>query len=112
MLAEFLEAARERGRLFRVALYSDTSQPELVVRAIREGAIDHLRWPFAADLLDGALQRLADWGERRHKSAAMRVEARSLVGQLTPPEHDVLKSMLNGNSNKQIAAERSSARSW
>jgi two-component system, LuxR family, response regulator FixJ len=107
VLAEFLEAARERGRYFPVALYSDTPQPELVVRAMREGAIDYLHWPFAAALLEAALQRLADEGERRRKSEAMRAEARSLVGQLTPREHDVLVSMLNGNSNKQIAAELS-----
>ena len=99
------DGARARARYYPVALYNDAPQPELVVRAMRDGAIDYLQWPFADDLVEATLQRLAQEGERRRKSHAMQAEARSLVKQLTPREHDVLVSMLNGNSNKQIAAE-------
>lgn len=105
VLEEVLEGARARGRYYPVAIYSDTPQPELVVRAMREGAIDYLQWPFTDELVEVALQRLAQEGERRRQSQAMQAEARSLVKQLTPREHDVLVSMLSGNSNKQIAAQ-------
>ncbi|QYU69634.1 LuxR C-terminal-related transcriptional regulator [Leptolyngbya sp. 15MV] len=104
-LDDFLRAARERGRYYPVSMYSDAPRPELVVRAMREGAIDYLCWPFAANLLESALRRLAEEGERRHRTQAIRAEAKSLVGQLTQRERDVLVSLLNGNSNKQIAAE-------
>ncbi len=104
-LDDFFRAARERGRYYPVSMYSDAPQPELVVRAMRDGAIDYLRWPFAADLLEGALLRLAEEGERRHRTQAVRAEAKSLVEQLTQRERDVLVSLLCGNSNKQIAAE-------
>jgi len=105
VLDELVRGARRMGSYYPVALYSDAPRPELVVRAMREGAIDYLHYPFDANLLETALTRLAEEGGRRRKGQAMQAEARSLVKQLTPREHDVLVSMLNGNSNKQIAAQ-------
>lgn len=107
VLADFQKMAVAKSRYYPVAVYCDAPQPALVVRAMRAGAIDYLHWPFASDLLDAAIALLAEEGERRRKSQVMRAEARNLVGQLTPREHDVLISLINGNSNKQIAAELS-----
>ena len=106
-LADFQRMAVAKGRYYPAVVYCDAPQPEHVVRAMRAGAIDYLQWPFGGELLDRALAHLAEEGERRRKSQVMRAEARNLVGQLTPREHDVLISLINGNSNKQIAAELS-----
>lgn len=104
-LGDFLAALRGRGRYYPLSLYSDAPQPDMVVRAMREGALDYLRWPFEPDLLDDALRRLGDEGDRRRKVEVARARAHASVEQLTGRERDVLISLLHGNSNKQIAAE-------
>ncbi|WP_374408709.1 response regulator transcription factor [Pelagerythrobacter sp.] len=104
-LAALLVQLRARGRYYPVSMYSAAPQAERVVRAMREGAIDYLGWPFNDALLAEALTRLREEGDRRGKVEQAKAEAKASVGQLTGREHDVLVSLLHGNSNKQIAAE-------
>ena len=104
-LSQLLEGVRARGRYYPVSVYSNAPRPECVVRAMREGAIDYLAWPFDAALLAGSLARLGEEGDRRRKVELAKAEAKASVGQLTGREHDVLVSLLHGNSTKQIAAE-------
>lgn len=103
--SELLASLRGKGRYYPVSIYCDAPQPEQVVRAMREGALDYLRWPFEPALLDETLRRLGEEGDRRRQVELARAQAKASVGQLTGREHDVLVSLLNGNSNKQIAAE-------
>lgn len=104
-LADFLAALRGKGRYYPLSLYSDAPRPDMVVRAMREGALDYLCWPFDPDLLDDALRRFGMEGDRRRKVEVARAQAHASVQQLTGRERDVLVSLLHGNSNKQIAAE-------
>lgn len=103
--SQFLATLRAKGRYYPVAIYCDAPEPEQVVRAMREGALDYLRWPFEPALLDETLRRLGEEGDRRRQIELARARAKASVDQLTGREHDVLVSLLNGNSNKQIAAE-------
>lgn len=103
--SQFLASLRAKGRYYPVAIYCDAPEPEQVVRAMREGALDYLRWPFEPALLDETLRRLGEEGDRRRQIELARARAKASVDQLTGREHDVLVSLLNGNSNKQIAAE-------
>ena len=43
VLADFQRSAANKGRYYPVAVYAEAPQPELVVRAMRAGAIDYLR---------------------------------------------------------------------
>lgn len=104
-LSDFLASVRGKGQYYPVSIYREAPQAEQVVRAMRDGALDYLRWPFEPDLLDDALRRLVEEGDRRRKVELARARAKASVEQLTGREHDVLVSLLNGNSNKQIAAE-------
>lgn len=104
-LAEFLTILRLRGHYFPVAVYSDEPSPDQVVRAMHDGALDYLAWPFEPDLLSKALTCLSEEGDRRRKLELVKANARTSVDQLTGRERDVLVSLVNGNSNKQIAAE-------
>ncbi|MGV2497337.1 response regulator transcription factor [Pelagerythrobacter aerophilus] len=104
-LSYFLDNLRGKGRYYPISIYCEAPEPEQVVHAMREGALDYLRWPFEPALLDDALRRLAEEGHRRRKIELARARAKASVEQLTGREHDVLVSLLNGNSNKQIAAE-------
>jgi FixJ family two-component response regulator len=75
------------------------------VRAMKEGAVDFLTKPVdSADLLrsiEEALRR-----ERQMRAArAEEEETGRKLATLTPREHEVLKHVISGRLNKQIAAE-------
>lgn len=75
------------------------------VRAMKAGAIEFLTKPFRdQDLLDAihqAIQR--DWNTRRQQ--AEMVELRRLYESLTPREREVMKLVVTGLLNKQVAAK-------
>jgi FixJ family two-component response regulator len=75
------------------------------VKAMKKGAVDFLVKPFDdRDLLDAiavALRRDKEARDRRAKTGAIRVR----VETLTPRERDVMRLVVLGRLNKQIAAE-------
>ncbi len=101
----FLAAIRRNGRYYPVSIYSENPRPDGVARAMRQGAVDYLVWPFDADLLDGALGHLEEAGDKLRRIELAKGQARTAVERLTGREHEVLVSLVNGNSNKQIAAD-------
>lgn len=104
-LEEFFGLVRQQGRFYPVSVYSQAPAPQQIVRAIRNGAIDYLQWPFEPNLLDLTLQRLVEEGDRLSKVEQERGRARAKVATLTRRETDVLVSLLGGNSNKEVAEE-------
>ena len=101
-LMELLEGT---GRRLPVAMYSDEPSPEKIVNAMLEGALDYLQFPFEPKLLDTAVARLSSDGERRAEQDRRRAHAKAAVEELSARELEVLASMVQGNSNKEIAQE-------
>ena len=99
-LMELLEGT---GRRLPVAMYSDEPSPEKIVNAMLEGALDYLQFPFEPKLLDTAVARLSSEGERRAEQDRRRAHAKAAVEELSARELEVLASMVQGNSNKEIA---------
>jgi two-component system response regulator FixJ len=75
----------------------------LAVRAMKEGAIDFIEKPFAADAIlagvEAALARLATTGE----DDPMAATAAARLAALSPREREVLQGLLAGLPNKSIA---------
>jgi FixJ family two-component response regulator len=73
------------------------------VQAMKEGAVDFLPKPFEAedllDAVDRALER--DVTERGRRRRTKEAEAR--LADLTPREHEVMRHVIAGLLNKQIA---------
>jgi FixJ family two-component response regulator len=88
-----------------VTFYSSEPAPERIVQAMQLGAWDYLKWPFDAKLLDSSLRTLAAVGDRLIGEHRRRLEARAKVERLTARERDVLKLMVQGHANKNIAME-------
>lgn len=76
----------------------------VAVRAMKLGAIDFIEKPFSEEALLGCFGRAFDLLDEREASGRKRRAARDRVGQLTARETDVLRGLLAGESNKQLAA--------
>ncbi|MCM0018481.1 MAG: response regulator [Tagaea sp.] len=76
----------------------------LAVRAMRSGAFEFLEKPVAPGLLLEVVARAASDAEAKENEAAAEAETRARLATLTDRERDVLVPMLEGSTNKSIAA--------
>lgn len=104
-LPELIEMLDATGTRLPVAMYSNEPSPEKIVKAMLEGALDYLKWPFEAELLDGAVERLRAEGQRRAEQDRRRARSRALVEALSPRELEVLSLVVQGHANKEIAED-------
>ncbi|HET7315382.1 response regulator transcription factor [Salinisphaera sp.] len=94
-----------------VVMMSAYGDIEHAVEAMRLGAVDFLEKPFDPDYLLAQLHELSqasDTNERLQREARQRA---ALIDTLTPREKQVLSGIVDGQANKQVAADlRISAR--
>ena len=75
------------------------------VRAMKAGAVEFLTKPFHDQELLDAIHGAIDRDRARRKEAALADELRLRYGQLTEREREVMKLVVAGRANKQIAAD-------
>ena len=99
-----VELLAERGIHLPVVLLSPSAEPAQVVQAIRSGAINFLKKPCTDEHLADAVGEaiLVDLAQRRENAQRTRIEKRLL--HLTAPERQVLEMLVEGRTNRQIAA--------
>jgi RNA polymerase sigma factor (sigma-70 family) len=102
---ELIEVLEATGRNLPIALYSEQPSPDKIVKAMLDGALDYLQWPFDPRLLDKTIVRLSSEGQRRAEQDRRRAQARAAVEELSTRELEVLVWMVQGRSNKEIAQE-------
>jgi FixJ family two-component response regulator len=73
-------------------------------RAMKNGAVDFLTKPFDDEELILAVKRALERAEEQLRRRAERQEARRRIEKLTPREFEVLRFVVIGLLNKQIAA--------
>jgi FixJ family two-component response regulator len=101
---ELQRALAESGRVEQLIFITGGATVPTCVQAMKAGAIDYLPKPFRdEDLLSAVEQALVRASEQLIKSS-QRKEVRARVATLTPREFDVLKLVIGGMLNKQIAA--------
>jgi FixJ family two-component response regulator len=77
----------------------------MCVRAMKEGAVEFLTKPFRdQDLLD-AIQQALNSDRTAREQRAKTVELRRRYESLTPREREVMRLVVRGSLNKQIASE-------
>lgn len=79
----------------------------MVVRAMKAGALNFLEKPCRDQQLWESIQEALKWDSQHRQSLALRSKARDRLQRLTSGEHDVLRQLIDGKSNKTIAAELS-----
>jgi FixJ family two-component response regulator len=75
------------------------------VRAMKSGAVDFLEKPFRAPDLLACVQRGLARSQQNREERATRAEVERRFATLTARERDVLRLVVTGMLNKQIAAE-------
>ncbi len=103
-LRVFERLAAGRIHLPVVAL-SDCGDVAFVVQALKAGAVDYLQKPCGEAELERALREALQWDSEHRRDIALALKVRHRMDQLTPAEHEVLQRLIEGLSNREVAAE-------
>ena len=102
---ELQQALAERGLGEQVIFITGGASLPTCVQAMKGGAVDYLSKPFRDEDLLCALEQALSRSSEQWLQLAQRKEARERVATLTPREFDVLKLVISGMLNKQIASQ-------
>ncbi len=77
----------------------------MVVRAMKAGAVNFLEKPCRDQQLWEAIQEGLRWDAVHHQQVLLQTKLSHRLQRLTAGEHQVLQRLIDGKSNKTIAAE-------
>lgn len=100
--ARLVARMAEAGEWFPVIAFAQEPQPEQVVQAILDGAIDYIAWPFDADKLADVIDRAHARAESMGNAKLREAMARARIEKLTNREREVLDGVASGLSNRLI----------
>src|SRR5262245_62018265 len=99
-----LQAALCKGEFERsIVFISGTTDAPTIVDAMKAGAIDFLIKPVDGNALLGALSTAVERQAKLHQKQVELADIRHRLAQLTPREAEVLRHVIAGRLNKQIA---------
>jgi FixJ family two-component response regulator len=99
------EALEKRGACEQIVFLTGHGNVPTATQAMKKGAVDFLTKPFDDEELILAVKRALERAEEQLRRRRERREARGRIGKLTPREFEVLRFVVMGLLNKQIAAE-------
>jgi FixJ family two-component response regulator len=102
---ELQEALAERGRAEQVIFITGGASVPTCAQAMKAGAVDYLPKPFRDEDLLSAVKRALERSSEQWLQRSQRKEVRDRLATLTPREFDVLKGVVAGMLNKQIASQ-------
>jgi len=95
----------QEGRMEQIVFITGHGDIPMGIGAMKRGAVDFLPKPFSdEDLLSAVAKALARSAENQRQRGEV-VESRVRLAKLTPREYEVLRLVITGLLNKQIAAE-------
>jgi FixJ family two-component response regulator len=98
-----------RGGCEQIVFITGHKDVPTCTQAMKNGAVDFLLKPFDSDELIEAVKKALLHGKECLRKRAERRQARGLIDKLTPREFEVLRFVIIGLLNKQIAAELNTA---
>jgi len=102
---EFQQQLRNAGVDIPIIFVTAYGDIPMSVKAMKSGAVEFLTKPFRRQvLLDAVQQALERDGVRRRQQAAI-AQLQQRYGTLTPREREVMRLVVSGMLNKQIASE-------
>ena len=106
---ELQKELESRGACEQIVFITGHNDVPTCTQAMKNGAVDFLMKPFDSEELIEAIKRALERGKEHLRKRGQRREARSLIDKLTPREFEVLRFVIIGLLNKQIAAEMNTA---
>ena len=100
---DLLRRLRELKLAVPVIVITAHGDIPLAVEAMRLGAMDFLEKPFEDEVLLASVRSALDKGDRDQKRQAERSNIEARLAALSNRERDVLKGLVAGHANKQIA---------
>jgi FixJ family two-component response regulator len=102
---ELQQALAERGLGEQIIFITGGASVPTCVQAMKAGAVDYLSKPFRDEDLLCALEQALSRSSEQWLQLAQRKKACERLATLTPRELDVLKLVIAGMLNKQIASQ-------
>src|SRR5208282_2378215 len=99
------QALVERGLWEQIIFITGGASVPTCVRAMKAGAVDYLSKPFRDEDLLCALEQALTRSSEQWLKRSQRKKVHERFATLTPREFDVLKLVINGMLNKQIASQ-------
>jgi len=102
---ELQETLAQMGRAEQVIFITGGASVPTCVQAMKAGAVDYLQKPFRDEDLLSCVERALKRSSEHWLQRLQRKDVRDRLATLTPREFDVLKGVVAGMLNKQIAAQ-------
>lgn len=102
---ELLEHINHKGICIAAIVISAHGDVPTVVRAMRAGAINYLEKPCRDELICEAIQEGFKWDAANRRRIVQLTRVCRRLDHLAPGEYDVLERIMEGKSNKNIAAD-------
>ncbi|MEN6367488.1 MAG: response regulator [Thermoguttaceae bacterium] len=102
---ELLEQLERHDICLPAIVMSAYGDVPMVVRAMKAGALNFLEKPCRDQQLWEAIQEAIRWDAVHRQQAVLRSKVLHRLKRLTPGEQEVLRLLIEGKSNKTIAAE-------
>ena len=102
---DLLHRLSDRLDRFPVIVLTGQADVPMAVEALKAGALDLIEKPFSADGILAAVTKALRQLEARSERTSRRAENTQRLGQLSVREREVLKGLLDGLSNKEIARD-------
>ncbi len=95
----------EKAGMPPIVFISGHGDIPMSVKAVKNGAVDFLVKPFDMETLFGAIAKALVRDCLIEEQAIQKKKIQALINTLTPREQDVMRQMITGKLNKQIAAD-------
>lgn len=99
------QAMREQGLAHPIIFVSGHADVPIVVRAFKAGAVDFIEKPYNEQLLLDSVQQALGRRRRDAGDSPRRQAVQRRLDSLTPRERDVLRPLVQGYTNREIAAQ-------
>jgi FixJ family two-component response regulator len=96
---------KAEGSVHPIIFISGESELYTSVQAMKAGAVDFLVKPVSADDLFQAIYAALEKDKVARQTSEEKRNVKQLISQLTPREYEVLRLVVQGKLNKQIAYE-------